>query len=224
MGWRRAGTQPRPRVEPELRLCSRLARLFLSIRRRFGEAIAEVDRAGELDPLSPITQTQVGWIRALAGRIEEAAAQYRRVLASHPDYPWAMWQLGAGLVNMGRYQEAIGILEKAAQNSNDNPAFLGDLGKAYAEAGRRAEARRILARLRDMSKQRYVTPHAVDSVCLGLGDLDCYFQALEEGYRQRINHIAYLSVTPPPARYGTVRADPRFQDLLRRLGYESGAR
>jgi TolB-like protein len=63
----------------------------LLIRHRFDEAVAEVDRAGELDPLSPITQTQVGWIRALAGRTEEAIAGLRKVLAAHPDYPWAMW-------------------------------------------------------------------------------------------------------------------------------------
>jgi len=192
----------------------------LLLRRRFDEAIAEVDRARELDPLSPITQTQAGWIRALAGRTEEAIAQFRRVLAASPGYPWAMWQLGAGLVNAGRPQEAIAILERAAENSKNNPAFLGELGFAYAEAGRRNEARRVLARLRQMSAERYVSPHSVDLVCLGLRDLDCYFQALEDGYRQRINHIAYLRVTPLPRRYQAVRADPRFQDLLRRLAYD----
>lgn len=193
----------------------------LLLRRHFDEAVAEVDRAREIDPLSPITQTQAGWIRANAGRTEEAIAQFRGVLAAFPEYPWAMWQLGANLIYTGRLQEAIVILEKAAGNSNDNPAFLGQLGQAYAEGGRPTEARRVLARLRQMSVERYVSPHAVDSICLGLGDLDCYFQALEDGYRQRINHIAYLRVTPPPRRYPAVRADARFQDLLKRLAYEN---
>jgi len=192
----------------------------LVIRRRFDEAIAEVERARDLDPLSPITQTQVGWIRGIADRTEEAIAQFRKVLAANPDYPWAMWQLGACLSQMGRFQEAIEVLEKTAALSENNPAFLSVLGKAYAESGRRAEARRILARLRRMSRERYVTPHAPAGVCLALGDLDCYFQGLEEGYRQRTNHMAFLSVVPSPRKHGAIRADPRFQDLVRRLGYD----
>jgi TolB-like protein/Flp pilus assembly protein TadD len=192
----------------------------LVIRRRFDEAIAEVERARDLDPLSPITQTQVGWIRSLAGRTEEAIAQFRKVLAANPNYPWAMWQLGGCLTEMGRFQEATEVLEKAAVLSENNPAFLGALGMVYAESGRRAEARRILARLKRMSRERYVTPHAPAHVCLGLGDLDCFFEALEEGYRQSINHMAFLSVVPSPRKHGAVRADPRFQDLVRRLGYD----
>jgi hypothetical protein len=96
---------------------------------------------------------------------------------------------------------------------------VGVLGAAYAEAGRIAEAHGVLDRLRRLSKERYVTPHAPASVCLALGDLNCYFHSLEEGFSQRINHMAYLSVIPLPRRHAAVRADPRFQDLLRRLGY-----
>jgi len=179
-----------------------------------------VDRAGELDPLSPITQTQVGWIRAHAGRTEEAIAQFRKVLAAHPDYPWAMYQLGASLNEMGLRREAIAILERGVAVSGNNPAFLGALGMAFAQSGRPAQARRILGRLRRMSKERYVTPHAIVHVCLGLGDLDCFFEALEDGYRQRINYMAYLGVSPSPRNYAAVRADPRYQDLLRRLGLD----
>lgn len=142
------------------------------------------------------------------------------MLASHTDYPWATWQLGRALTDATRAQEAIDILEKAVVVSRNNPAMLGELGRAYAHEGRRTEAQRILVQLRRMSKERYVTPHAIDSICLELGDWNCYFEILEEGYRQRINHMAYLSVIPLPARYSAVRADPRFQDLLRRLGYD----
>jgi TolB-like protein/Tfp pilus assembly protein PilF len=192
----------------------------LLIRRRFDEAIAEVDRAGELDPLSPITQTQVGWIRSLAGRNEEAIIQLRKVLGSQPDYPWALWQLGSALLETGKAEEAVPVLKKAVAGSRDNAAFLGLLGEAYAQSGRRAESRLILARLKQMSNERYVTPQAPGQVCLGLGDWDCYFQYLEEGYRDRINYVAFLSVWPLAQRYGAVRADPRFQDMVRRLGYD----
>ena len=192
----------------------------LVIRRRFDEAIAEVDRAGELDPLSPITQTQVGWIRWLAGRLEEAVARYRKVLAGHPDYPWATWQLGGTLTDLGKYEEAIGVLERGVEVSKNNYAMLGYLGAAYAAAGRTSEARRILDRLRQMSLERYVTPGAIGDVCLELGDWDCYFECLEEEYRQRTNAMAYSSLLPSPARHAALREDPRFKDLLRRLGYD----
>lgn len=192
----------------------------LVIRRRPDEAIAEVDRARELDPLSPITQTQAGWIRALSGRTVEAIEIFRRVLASEPDYPWAVMQLAGCLTETGQHREAIALFEKGVAQSSDNPVFWGQLGKAYAEAGRRRDALRVLEKLTRMSRERYVTPHAPAHVCLGLGDLDCYFQYLEEGYRQRMNYMAFLSVIPLPRNHPAVRQDPRFQDLLRRMGHE----
>jgi TolB-like protein/Tfp pilus assembly protein PilF len=191
----------------------------LVIRRRFDEAVAEVDLARDLDPLSPITWTQAGWIRALAGRTEEAIGIFRQVLSSEPDYPWAVMQLAGNLTETGQHREAIALFERGAAQSGDNPVFLGQLGKAYAQAGRRQDALRILEKLKQMSRQRYVTPHAPAHVCLGLGDLDCYFQCLEEGFRQRINYMAFLSVIPLPRNHPAVRRDPRFQDLLRRMGH-----
>ncbi len=191
---------------------------FLLIHRRFDEAIAEVDLACELDPLSPITRTQAGWIRLHAGRAEDALSRIREVLKSNPDYPWALGQLGGGLCEQGRYPECVVAFEKSVAVSPDNPAFLGSLGMAYAEAGRRADALRVLRRLRTLAARRYVTPYAPMLVCLGLRDMDCYFESLEEGFRQRINYVAFLSVSPSPARYSFARQDPRFQDLLRRVG------
>ena len=98
--------------------------------------------------------------------------------------------------------------------------MLGSLGQAYALAGRRVEAKRLLARLGRMSTERYVSPIASASVCLGLGDTDCYFRQLEKAFEERSNYVAYLSVAPSPKLYPAVRGDPRFRDLVRRLGYE----
>jgi hypothetical protein len=57
-------------------------------------------------------------------------------------------------------------------------------------------------------------------VCLGLDDRDCYFQCLKKALEERANYVAYLSVEPSPRLYAAVRSDPRFQEILRRLGYE----
>lgn len=192
----------------------------LIIRQRFDEGIAEVERARELDPLSLITQTQVGWMYGFAGRDEEAIARYLKVLAVDPNYPWALKQLGGSYMNTGRLKEAVDVLERAVIASKDNPAMLGALGEAYALAGRRAEARRLLARLERMPTERYVSPVAGAYVCLGLDDRDCYFQYLEKAFEERSNYVAYLSVVPSPKLYSAVRSDARFLDLVRRLGYE----
>jgi tetratricopeptide (TPR) repeat protein len=222
--WDWAGAELELRRALELNPSYASARVWhassLIIRQRFDEAIAEVERARELDPLSLITQTQVGWMYGLAGRDEEAIAQYLKVLAVDPNYPWALRQLGGSYLNKGRLKEAVGVLERAVVASKDNPAMLGALGEAYAQAGRRVEAKRLLARIERMSTERYVSPVASAYVCLGLGDTDCYFRYLDKAFEERSNYVAYLSVAPSPRRYPAVRSDPRFQELVRRLGYE----
>jgi serine/threonine-protein kinase len=222
--WEWAGAELELRRALELNPSYASARVWhassLIIRQRFDEGIAEVERARELDPLSLITQTQVGWMYKFAGRDEEAIAQYLKVLAVDPSYPWALYQLGGSYVNTGRLKEAMEVLEKAVVASKDNPAMLGSLGEAYALAGRRAEAQRLLARLGRMSTERYVTPIAPATICLGLGETDCYFRYLEKAFEERSNYVAYLSVAPPAKLYSALRRDPRFQEMLRRLGYE----
>jgi tetratricopeptide (TPR) repeat protein len=147
--------------------------------------------------------------------------QYRKVLGGHADYPWATLQLGGALTDLEKYEEAIGVLERGVDISENNFIMLGYLGAAYAGAGRTSEARGIVGRLRRLSSERYVTPMAIAYACLGLGDWDCYFQCLEEGFRQHTNYMAYLSLVPSPSRYGALREDPRFQDIIRRLGYDT---
>ncbi|MEK7407381.1 MAG: tetratricopeptide repeat protein, partial [Acidobacteriota bacterium] len=222
--WDWAGAELELRRALELNPSYASARVWhassLIIRQRFDEGIAEVERARELDPLSLITQTQVGWMYKLAGRDEEAIAQYLKVLAVDPNYPWALYQLGGSYINTGRLKEAVDVLEKAVVASKDNPAMIGSLGEAYALAGRRVEAKRLLARLERMSTERYVTPAAIAYVCLGLRDTDCYFRYLDKAFEERSNYVAYLSVTPSAKLYAAVRSDPRFQEMLRRLGYE----
>ena len=192
---------------------------YLTIRRRFDEAIAEVEGARDLDPLSVITQTQVGWIYNLAGRDREAVREFEKALAMDPGFGWALWQLGGTYSSLGMHREALAVLEKAASSSGGNATMLGALGEAYAAAGQRDKARQMLSDLRRMARQRYVTPVAPLYICLALGDRDCFFESLEAAYRERANYVAFLNVEPAPGRYAAIRADPRFQAVLKRLGY-----
>jgi len=188
---------------------------YLAARRRFNEALQEVYTARDLDPLSPIIATQVGWIYFLMGRNEEAIAEYRKVLESYPDYMWAHWQLGVNYSLESRHDQAVAALEKACSLSGRNPAVLGCLAWVYGWAGERTKALDLLAELTELARRRYVSPVAFESAYIGLGDLDRQFDYIEKSYQERSNSLAYFAVMPGRER---ARADARGHEMLRRLG------
>jgi len=179
------------------------------------EAVTEVNRAQELDPLSLIIKTQAGWMLYFARRYDEAIAQYQRVLEIAPNYYWALWQLGETYARKGMYTQSLQALEKAATLSGRNPSMLGLLGRVYALSGRRTEAQMLLAELTALSKHRYVPPSAFAFLHTGLGNTDQALEWLEKSYQERSNSLLYLKIDP---MWDSLRPDPRFQDLLRRIG------
>lgn len=188
---------------------------YLSARGQFDRALQEIRLAADLDPMSEIIQTQIAWTLGHARRYEEAIRQYRKVLADHPEYQWALWAFGGALTETGEYDAAIETLNKAAQLGNRSPSSLGTLGRAYGLSGRRQEAQRLLDELTLLSRTRYVPPHAFVHVYLGLGDRDKAFEWLEKSYVERSNSLIWLSVS---SMFDSLRPDPRFDDLLRRVG------
>jgi tetratricopeptide (TPR) repeat protein len=187
---------------------------YLTARGEFDRGMQEVRLAADLDPLSPIIQTQIGWLLGHARRFPEAIAQYRKVLAQNPTYQWALWQLGAALMDTGDYDAAIQTLEKAAQ-LNRTPSVMGTLGEVYARAGRRQDAEKLLNELLALSRHSYVPPHAVVHIYLGLGDREKVFEWLEKSYQERSNSLLWLGVG---TLFDPVRSDPRFEMYLRRIG------
>ena len=188
---------------------------YLSARGQFDRALQEMRLASDLDPLSEIIQTQIAWTLAHARRYPEAIRQYRKVLADHPDYQWALWVFGQAQTETHDYDASIETLTKAAQLGNRSPSSLGALGRAYAFAGRRKEAQALLDELLRLSRDRYVPPHAFVHIYIGLGDRDKAFEWLERSYLERSNSLLWLGVSP---LFDPLRADPRFDDLLRRVG------
>ena len=187
---------------------------YLAARGQFDQALQEVRLARDLDPLSPIIQTQVGWILRFARRQNEAIAEFRKALRMQPDYQWATWQLGGALISKGDYAGAIRILQKDVERSHA-PAALSTLGYAYGLAGRRLEAERVLADLLVLSRQRYVPPSCFVDVYGGLRDRDKVFEWLEIAYQERSNRLLWLGVS---ADMDWLRDDSRLDSLLRRTG------
>ena len=114
------------------------------------------------------------------------------------------------------YEEAITEQKKAIASDQPEGRWgrVADLGYAYAVAGKRAEAQKILDDLKELAKQRYVSPNAFAVIYMGLGDKDQAFVWLEKTFEARPDNLYFLKVGP---QYDSLRSDPRFADLLRRM-------
>ena len=188
---------------------------FLQQNGKHREALVQARYAMELDPLSLIVQTQLGWIHAHGRDFNTAIRYFRDVLEKDPNYLWAQWQLGQAYLNTGKQQEAIAVLEKAAARSRRTPAILGTLGAAYARDGRIPEARKILKELSALAAERYVSPHAFTWVYFGLGDKDAGFNSLAREYEDRSNSVAWIGSWHMLDGF---RNDPRYAETMRRIG------
>lgn len=188
---------------------------YLMSRERTAEVFAASDRARELDPLSIGISIHRGFLLFLAHRYDEAIAQLEGILAIDQNHYQAYWFLGHTFAAAGRLSEAVAAAEKAVAIGGRNPGSLGVLGMVYGLAGRKDEATQVLNELLQLNEQRYVTPTSIAHVYLGLGDKDQMFAWLEKSYQERSNFIAYLKVYPLLDSY---HSDPRFVDLVRRVG------
>jgi len=186
---------------------------------RTEQAIASSKRAQQLDPLSLIINTNVGSILSFARRHDEAIEQIRKTLEMDPNFIPGHWYLGRSYTFKAMYPEAIAEFQKALELelSGSSPGVLGLLGNAYALAGNREKARRVLAEVQELSKRHYVAPMNAALIYTGLGDKEHAFEWLEKALEDRSRGVIFLKVEP---QFDTLRADPRFKNLLRRLGLE----
>lgn len=183
---------------------------------RFDEAIAEAKRAEELEPLSFISNSHLGWILYFAGRYDEAIEHCKRLLDVDPDFFPARRYLGLVYEQKHMYKEAIAEFEKGVKLSH-SPLMMSLLGHAYAVSGNRTEAEQVLTEL-GQQKTRYVSPYTVATIYVGLGNKDQAFKWLEKAFEERDIWIMNLAVDP---QFTPLRSDQRFTDLLKRTGLGS---
>jgi TolB-like protein/DNA-binding winged helix-turn-helix (wHTH) protein/tetratricopeptide (TPR) repeat protein len=186
---------------------------YLSMMERHDEAIAELRRSHDLNPVEITSEAFFGFLYYRARRYDEAIAVCRKTLELAPNYPNAQWFMALALEKEGRLPEAITNLQSAVSHSRA-PLFKALLGHAYGIAGERAKALSILKEIEVLSKQQYVSPFDFAIVYTGLGDRDKAFQWLESAYSQRVMRIQELN----EPHFDSLRGDPRYGDLLRRLG------
>ncbi len=183
---------------------------------RMDEAIREIKRAQELDPLLLIVNVNAGWIFYHARQYDQAIDQMRKSLDMDPNFARGHWAISEPLEQQQRYEEAIAELQKARQ-LDETPIMLAFLGHVYAVTGKRAEAQKIINELNKLSGRMYVDPYFLAQIYTALGDRDRAFQQLEQAYEQRSSSLVWLKVEP---KFDALRTDARYANLLRRIGLD----
>ncbi|MFB3132111.1 MAG: tetratricopeptide repeat protein, partial [Rhodothermales bacterium] len=182
---------------------------------RFEEAIQEMRRALQLDPLSPLYNTQLGGVFLNAGRLDEAIAQLRLTLNLFPDEALAHEYLGLAYLQKGMF--APGITEIQKRNSLMwwvDPDLSLELAYAFAVSGKHEEARRILNNVLKGSGQRTVSMSGIASVYTALGDKEAAIAWLQKAVKQHEGETLWIKTDPT---WDSLRSDSRFQALLKKM-------
>lgn len=182
-------------------------------------AIAEAERALQLDPLSVLMRAEAGWVFYWARQLERAIAQCRHALELDPNYPTAHWIIGLSQLAKGCFDQAIVTFSNAVRLFDDHFS-LAALGMAYGSEGRREEARQVHAELERRAQNQWVSEVYFAWPYIGMGELDQAFDWLDRACDRRNPHVLWLRVA---AAYDPLRRAPRYPDLLARLGLPAAA-
>lgn len=186
---------------------------------RVDEAIVLRKRALDLVPPStfPVI-ANLGNAYYFARRYDEAIKYHQRALELNPRFSRSHLAIGHAYVQLGKYQQANAEINKAITLSEGDVKAIATLGHAYAVAGRHAEARKVLDQLEQLSKRKYVSPYFIAVIYAGLGERNQMFAWLEKAYQERHPYMTLIGVEPV---FDPVRSDPRFVELVRRVGLPS---
>jgi TolB-like protein/DNA-binding winged helix-turn-helix (wHTH) protein/Flp pilus assembly protein TadD len=215
--WDLGGAQTEFRRSLQLNPSHVLTRLWyaecLTRMGRYNEAIEESGRALELDPVSPIALNNRAMLFFRARRYDEAIRTSRQALELDPRFVNGLWWQGLSYAGNRDYTKAIACLTEGV-GMNNGPLFRALLGHVYGRAGDRPKALRILDDLATMFGQRFVSPMDFAIVYAGLGEADSTFRWLEKAYQARAIRIHEM----PSMYFDSVRSDPRYLNLIRRVG------
>ena len=188
---------------------------LLSNTGRHAKALAEIKRGRELDPFSPFLNALEGQFLVHAGNPDEALARLRETFELAPAFWFPHVFASSAYTEKGMFAEAIAEARRATELSPTQTVSAAYEGYALVKLGKPAEARDVLDKLLKLSKERFVPPYHIALIYNGLGDRDQAFEWLERGFEQRDPKMTFLKVDP---KWNNVRDDPRFMDLMRRVG------
>jgi serine/threonine-protein kinase len=189
--------------------------LYLSEVGRFDEALTEIRHAQQIDPLSPIISNTIAAVYFRGRRYDQAIEQLHKLLDIDPNFVVAHNLLGQVYIEKEMLSEAITEFRKSRKLDPEDIGLLLAIGSTEALAGRKTEAEAFLQEAKRISTYKYVPPFDTAIVYVCLGDKDMTFEWLERAFRERDRQMTSLKFEP---RFDSLRSDPRFQDLMRRVG------
>jgi serine/threonine-protein kinase len=203
-------------LDPNLALAHRWYASYLRLVGRSEQAVAEIKRARELDPLSPGVNATVGYLLFGARQYDQAIEVLKKTIDSNQTYPYAHLFLGFTYAAKGMNAEAIAAYQEAIRRGLDTPSTQIHLGVTYAQAGRLEQAQAILKRLQ--TSNDHVSPGELAMLYTAMGNREQAFASLKTAYEAHDLQLQYLGVAP---EFDPLRSDPRFQNLMRRVGLTS---
>lgn len=190
---------------------------YLTAMGRQAEAVAEMQIARELDPLSLPVNAGMGWHYYLTRQYDEAIREYHKTLELNENFYMAHFLLGMALEQVGRYDEALAAYRRAITLSGSSPAMLAAPGHAYALLGRADEARRVLASLHALSARQFVSPYHIAVIHAALGETDQAFDWLARACDAQSEALIWFALDP---MLDALRPDPRFHTIIARIGLD----
>lgn len=188
---------------------------YLLVLGRLDEAFREMEIAMRLDPLAPAINESLAYLFVVARRYDEALEKQLELQELDPFYYKCYTGMGRTYIQQGLYGQAIEMLTKGRALAGDIPFILGALGQAYALDGREAEARALIAKLEAMGKERYVSTCSIALIHCGLCEKGRALDRLETACQR--GELPLTSIGVHPA-YDTLRDEPRFAALLKKIG------
>jgi len=203
-------------MQPDLAVAHEMKGWYLVATGAFEEGLAESRRAVELDPLSPETNTVLGFNLYFARHDDEALTQLRTAVSTDPDYWFARLWLGRAYARAGRLSDALAELRSGQEKTTD-PELESAIGRVYADAGDRAAATTVLDHLHARMRDEFVSAAFMATIHAGLGEGDDALAALAQAAAQHSYYVGWWNIDP---ELDPLRADPRFSALLKQVGLE----
>ena len=200
-------------LSPNLGVAHRAYSQFLSIMGRHDEALAEARRAKELDPVVMMANASVAYRYVFARKFDDAITDLQKTRELDPTFDFTQVLLGYAYSGKGQYGDAIKAFQEAVRLGDDSPSTQIYLAAAYANSGDVAKAKEILNKLQN--GKEYVSPAELAILHGALADKEAAFDSLERGFREHDLQLQFLKVDPA---FDTLRGDPRFADVVRRIG------
>ncbi len=216
--WNRAEKEFRKALELDPFLISAHQRYgsYLTFMGRFEESIRHYETALELDPFSLQINMNLATTYYLRCEYDRAINHLLKTIELEPNYMPTHFVLACAYLQQGRLAEAIAEFQLIYKLDAEAYLALGFMGYAHALAGQRAEAETLLSVLQDISQRKYVSPYSMLVIHLAIGPEERVFEILEQLYEERNDWLVWLKVSP---ELKSVRNDPRFKELMRRVGF-----